>query len=185
VPVINTLEAVTLANVGLNPFAMFEANDAVVANEELIDALTLFITLVNVFPSPLVNVIVSLLLDAVRTLFNANEALVANDAVPNKLPVNPKVAVTEPVTIWLPINVFEPVVATEPVNKLNELVVTTELVKALNELVVTTELVNALNELVVTNPDTSIGVEPEIIYNVLAFGEPIALYSACVNVTTC
>jgi len=45
----------------------------------LIDALTLFITLVNVFPSPLVNVIVSLLLDAVRTLFNANDAVEAND----------------------------------------------------------------------------------------------------------
>jgi hypothetical protein len=52
---------------------------ALVANEELIDALTLFITLVNVFPSPLVNVIVSLLLDAVRTLFNANDAVEAND----------------------------------------------------------------------------------------------------------
>jgi hypothetical protein len=87
--------------------------------------------------------------------------------------------------VWFPVNVFEPVVATEPVKALNELVVTTELVKALNELVVTTELVNALNELVVTNSDTLIGVEPEIIYNVLASGEPIALYSACVNVTTC
>jgi hypothetical protein len=52
---------------------------ALVANEELIDALTLFITLVNVVPSPLVNVIVSLLLDAVRTLFNANDAVEAND----------------------------------------------------------------------------------------------------------
>jgi hypothetical protein len=29
------------------------------------------------------------------------------------------------------------------------------------------------------------GTEPEIMYNVLASGEPIALYSACVNVTTC
>ena len=30
-PVINTFEAVTLANVGLNPFAIVEANEAVVA----------------------------------------------------------------------------------------------------------------------------------------------------------
>ena len=100
VPVINTLEAVAFKNVGLNPLAIVSANDAVVAfcacealiaveaklalvalvaNDELIDALTLFITLVNVVPSPLVNVIVSLLLDAVRTLFNANDAVVAND----------------------------------------------------------------------------------------------------------
>jgi hypothetical protein len=31
VPVINTLEAVTVVNVGLNPFAIVEANEAVVA----------------------------------------------------------------------------------------------------------------------------------------------------------
>ena len=30
-PVINTLEAVTVVNVGLNPFAIVEANEAVVA----------------------------------------------------------------------------------------------------------------------------------------------------------
>ena len=40
-------------------------------------------------------------------------------------------------------------------------------------------------EPVVANIDELNGAEPEIIYNVLTSGEPIALYSACVNVTTC
>jgi len=40
----------------------------------------LFIVKGNVVASPLVNVIVAFVLDAVRTLFNANDAVVANDA---------------------------------------------------------------------------------------------------------
>jgi hypothetical protein len=59
------------------------ANDeliAVVANDDEVACTTLFITLVNVVPSPLVYVIVAFVLDAVRTLFNANDAVEANDA---------------------------------------------------------------------------------------------------------
>jgi hypothetical protein len=56
------------------------ANDAVVANEAEVACTTLFIVKGNVVASPLVNVIVALLIDAVRTLFNANDAVVANDA---------------------------------------------------------------------------------------------------------
>jgi len=91
VPVINTLEAVTSANVGLNPFAIVEANDAVVANDDEVATLALsaFTTLLtvraNVEPSPLVNVVVALLIDAVVTnepvfkgvTFKANEAVTA------------------------------------------------------------------------------------------------------------
>jgi len=68
VPVINTLEAVALVNVGLNPLAIVWANEAVVAVAAKL-ALSAFTTLLavrlNVEPSPLVNVVVALLIDAV------------------------------------------------------------------------------------------------------------------------
>ena len=191
-PVIITLEAVTLANVGLNPFAIFWANDAVVAceadianeaevatldeiandeltawdadvaneaevatealvakdddtavcacdadtaceadvaNEAEVAFTTLFITLVNVVPSPLVYVIVSLVLDAVRTLFNANDAVEAND----ELTVEPVATVTGNVEPSPLVNVItlltalavtnnEPVLTVVPAFKANEAV---------------------------------------------------------------
>jgi hypothetical protein len=100
------------------------ANDAVVANEAEVAFTTLFIVKGNVVASPLVNVTVALLIDAVRTLFNANDAVEANDADTAE-PVATVRANVEPspfvnvntLLVALPVTINEPVftVVAEPV----------------------------------------------------------------------
>jgi hypothetical protein len=120
------------ANEAVTAFCACEAltaYEALVATLALLAFTTLFIVKGNVVASPLVNVMVAFVLDAVRTLFNANDAVVANDAdtaepvaiVTGNVEPSPLVNVIMLATALAVVN-NEAVLTVEPAFKANEAV---------------------------------------------------------------
>ena len=117
--------------------------------------------------------------DAVWYKIALDEPFNANDAVPNKEPVN-DVAVTEPVTLTEPVIVVEPETLNEPVISANPafcIIKLLPLVKTKDELFVVSDVAIVVNDVTVN--------EPVIIWFPLNEFEPVVAYEPVFELNCC